>query len=139
MVQTEPNVGWSELTKFVSQLNHDLRNHLNAVELQAAFLNEIVADYAGAKSEIARLREMTGEMCVHLQRLSASLARIQPTTMRYQAAEFVEDLQAKIGSEQPELAAQVEWKTSLGEETFEIDPHLLQEAFTRAFLQCRRA
>ena len=41
MLQTEPNIGWSELTKFVGQLNHDLRNHLNAIELQAAFLSEI--------------------------------------------------------------------------------------------------
>ena len=76
---------------------------------------------------------MTGEMCAHLQRLSASLARIQPTTMRYLAAEFVEDLQARMSREQPELAAEVEWKTSLGEEALEIDPHLLQEAFLELF------
>ncbi len=127
-MHTEPNIGWTELTKFVGQLNHDLRNHLNAVELQAAFLSEIAAD-PEAKTEISRLREMTGEMNTHLQRLSASLARIQPTTMRYLAAEFVEDLRAKLGLEEPELASQVEWKTSLGEEALEIDPHLLQEAF----------
>lgn len=127
-MQPEPNIGWNELTKFVGQLNHDLRNHLNAIELQAAFLSEIAAE-PEAKSEIGRLREMTGEMNAHLQRLSAALGRTRPTTMRYLAAEFVEDLRAKLGLEQPELAAQVEWKTSLGEEALEIDPHLLQEAF----------
>lgn len=131
-MQAEPNISWSELTKFVSQLNHDLRNHLNAVELQAAFLSEIAAN-PEAKSEIGRLREMTGEMNAHLQRLAASLARIQPTTMRYLAAEFIEDLQAKMAREEPELAARVEWKLSVGEEALEIDPHLLQEAFLELF------
>lgn len=127
-MRAEPNISWSELTKFVGQLNHDLRNHLNAIELQGAFLSEIAAD-AQAKKEVGRLREMTAEISAHLQRLSASLARIQPTTMRYLAAEFIEDLQAKLNREQPELAAGMEWKLSLGEEALEIDPHLLQEAF----------
>ncbi len=127
-MHAEPNISWTELTKFVGQLNHDLRNHLNAVELQAAFLSEIAAD-PEAKSEIGRLREMTGEMNAHLQRLAASLARIQPTTMRYLAAEFIEDLRAKLVQEKPALAAEMEWKTSLGEEALEMDPHLLQEAF----------
>ena len=131
-MQTEPNIGWTKLTKFVGQLNHDLRNHLNAVELQAAFLSEIASDKE-AKSEIGRLREMTGEMSTHLQRLSASLARIQPTTMRYLAAEFIEDLRAKMDRGQPELAAQVDWKISLGEEALEMDPYLLQEAFFELF------
>jgi light-regulated signal transduction histidine kinase (bacteriophytochrome) len=131
-VQAEPNISWTELTKFVGQLNHDLRNHLNAVELQAACLSEIVRE-PEAESEIKRLREMTGDLCAHLQRLSASLAGIQPNPMRYPASEFVEDLRAKLALEQPELATEVEWKDSLGEEALHIDPHLLQEAFLELF------
>ncbi len=131
-VQAEPNISWTELTKFVSQLNHDLRNHLNAIELQVACLSEIVRE-PEASGEIKRLREMTGDLCAHLQRLSASLAGIQPSPMPYLAAEFVEDLRAKLVLEQPELAAEVEWKSSLGEEALKIDPHLLQEAFLELF------
>jgi light-regulated signal transduction histidine kinase (bacteriophytochrome) len=131
-VQAEPNISWTELTKFVGQLNHDLRNHLNAIELQAAFVGEIVAEPEG-KDEIKRLREMTGEMCEHLQRLSASLGRPKLNPMGYLAAEFVEDLQAKLVLEEPELAAEVEWKNSLGSEVMEIDPYLLQEAFLELF------
>jgi hypothetical protein len=44
MSQLEPKISWPEVTKFIGQLNHDLRNHLNGVELQAAFLGEIVED-----------------------------------------------------------------------------------------------
>ena len=135
-VQAESNISWSELTKFVGQLNHDLRNHLNAIELQLALLNEIAAE-PEAKSEIARLREMTGDMGAHLERLSASLARIQPTTMPYLAREFVEDLQTRVEREQAELAGELEWKLSLGEETLEIDPYLLQEAFLELFGNAR--
>jgi light-regulated signal transduction histidine kinase (bacteriophytochrome) len=131
-VQAEPNISWTELTKFVGQLNHDLRNHLNAIELQAACLSEIVRE-PEADSEMKRLREMTGDLCAHLQRLSASLAGIQLNPMRYLAAEFVEDLRAKLVLEQPKLATDVEWKSSLREEALNIDPHLLQEAFLELF------
>ena len=106
-MQAEPNISWTELTKFVGQLNHDLRNHLNAIELQVAFLGEIVAD-PEAKNEIKRLREMTADTGAHLQRLSAALARIQPNPMRYLVTEFVEDLRARLALEQPDLATAVE-------------------------------
>jgi K+-sensing histidine kinase KdpD len=120
------------LRKFVGQLNHDLRNHLNAIELQTACLNEMVRE-AETASEIKRLREMTSDLCNHLHRLSASLAGVQPNPMSYVAAEFFEDLRAKLRLGEPELAAEVEWKSSLGEEALEIDPQLLEEAFLELF------
>ncbi len=131
-VDTDPQVSWPDLTKFVGQLNHDLRNHLNALELQSALLSELVTD-PETKGEVKRLREMSGEMSKHLQRLSATLNRIQPRPMRYLASEFVEDVRAKLGMEKPEEATAVEWKTSLGEEAFEVDPHLIQEAVLELF------
>ena len=131
-MQNEPNIQWNDLTKFIGQLNHDLRNHLNAVELQSAFLNEIVPS-GEAKDEIKRLRVMTGELGAHLQKLSTLMGRIQPRPMRYLGREFFEDLQSKLAQEQPEVAPAVKWKMSLGEEAVEIDPHLLQEAFLELF------
>jgi K+-sensing histidine kinase KdpD len=128
MSQTEPKISWPEVVRFIGQLNHDLRNHLNGIELQSAFLGEIV-EQPEAKSEVVRLREITGEMGAHLQRLSSSLAKIRPATMPYQARDFVEDLRAKLATGQPEQSAAMNWMVSLGEETIEIDPQLLQEAF----------
>ena len=132
MAPAEPNILWPEVTKFVSQLNHDLRNHLNAVELQAAFLGEIIQD-PEARGEIKRLREMTGELNAHLEELSANLAKVRPQLMSYPAADFAEDLRAKLNLEQPEQSAGIEWKVSLGQEMLEIDPQLLQEAFVELF------
>lgn len=132
MSETEPKIVWSEVTKFVGQLNHDLRNHLNALELQGAFLGEIVEN-PEAKKEIKRLRELTGEMGTQLQKLSSLLAKIKVATMTYQVAEFVEDLRSRFTREQPEQAAEVEWNISLGAEPFAIDPQLLLEAFLHLF------
>ena len=132
MAPAEPNILWPEVTKFISQLNHDLRNHLNAVELQAAFLGEIIED-PEARGEIKRLREMTGELNAHLQKLSANLAKVRPQLMSYPAADFAEDLRAKLNLEQPEQSAGIDWKVSLGQEMLEIDPQLLQESFLELF------
>jgi len=132
MSQAEPNILWPEVTKFVRQLNHDLRNHLNAVELQTALLGEIVEE-SEAKGEIKRLREMTGEVNAHLHRLSAKLANIRPELMSYPAKDFAEDLRAKLNLAHPEQSAAVDWKLPQGEEMLEIDPQLLAEAFLELF------
>jgi len=129
---SQPNIEWPAVTKFIGQLNHDLRNHLNALELQSAFLSEIV-EQPEAKDEVKRLREMTAELGAHLQRLSAQLARVQVTPMTYQARELVEDLRAKVTSEFPDQSSSIEWKDSLGAEPISIDPSLLLEAFIELF------
>ena len=128
MSPSEPKISWPEVTKFIGQLNHDLRNHLNAIELQSAFLGDIVDD-PEAKAEIKRLREMTGGLSAHLQRLSNTLGKIQPQMMPYPAADFVEDLRAKLTLAQREQSAAIEWNISLGKEMLEIDPQILSEAF----------
>lgn len=132
MSKAEPNISWPVVVKFVRQLNHDLRNHLNAVELQIALLSEIAPDDE-TKSEIKRLREMTAELGRDLQKLSNSMKGVQPQTMSYSAKEFVEDLQSRLIQTQPELAPAVEWHNLLGAEAIEIDPQLLQEAFLELF------
>ena len=120
------------MTRFVNQLNHDLRNHLNAIDLQCALLNDTV-DEPEAKEEIQRLRELTGQLESDLQRLCDLLANVRLTTMTYEARELVEDLRGKLEREQAEEAAGIEWQISLGAESFVIDPQLLLEAFVELF------
>ncbi|HEX4665897.1 MAG TPA: hypothetical protein VH207_04805 [Chthoniobacterales bacterium] len=132
MQEAEPKISWTDLRKFVGQLNHDLRNHLNALELQAAFLNEIV-EQPEAKEELNRLRNLTSEVGAQLQKLSNQLGKIQVNPMPYLAAEFVEDLRASLVLAAAEEAAGIQWKVSLGAEKIEADPLLLQEAFLELF------
>ncbi len=132
MSATDSSIPWPQVTRFISQLNHDIRNHLNAIELQSAFLGEIV-EGDEAKGEVRRLREMTAEMGAQLQRLSSQIAKIQLHPMPYVAAELGEDLRAKIATEFAEEAANIEWQLSLGTESLEIDPQLLLDAFAELF------
>jgi signal transduction histidine kinase len=133
-------VPMDQVVAFVRQLSHDLRNHLNAAELQAAFMNEITAD-AEMKEEVVRLRAMLSEMGGALQRLSASLTQPRLTPMTYEAANFVEDLQRKVAQQFAEQKGTVDWRVNVGGAAAEIDPQVLQQAmvelFTNAFLHER--
>ena len=114
-VQAEPNISWTELRKFVSQLNHDLRNHLNAIELQSAFLSEIVRE-PEAKDEIKRLREMTGDLCAALATAFRVAGRNPAQPDALSRGGIFRGSAGQVELEQPELAAEVDWKSSLGEE-----------------------
>ena len=91
----DPQVSLPDVVKFVRQLAHDLRNHLNAAELQSAYLAEI-ANEPELKEEIKRLRAMVSEVGANLQRLTAALSQPRLTEMPYSAADLMGDLQAKI-------------------------------------------
>src|SRR5437870_10765931 len=85
------SVPWIDIVRFVRQLSHDLRNHLNAAELQATFINELAQD-TELKAEIKRLRQMISELGTILQALSGHLSQVKPDMMPYRAADLVEDL-----------------------------------------------
>src|SRR5207244_1339553 len=55
------NVPWIDTVRFVQQLSHDLRNHLNAIELQSAYISELDAN-PELKGDIKRLREMISRL-----------------------------------------------------------------------------
>src|SRR6266446_8068874 len=103
-----PSVLWPDMVKFVRQLGHDIRNNLNAVELQSAYLAELTED-AELKNEIQRLREMVSEAGANLQRLTAGLSQVNPTPISYPAANFIEDLKQTLAKEVPDNAAKVNW------------------------------
>ncbi len=117
----------ADVVGFIRQLSHDLRNQLNAVELQSAFLKEI-ANEAEVKEEIKRLREMLSEMGTSLHRLTSSLATVRLNEMRYEAAAFLEDLQQKVATQFPEANGEIDWKIEVGASALNIDPQLLTQA-----------
>ncbi len=129
---TNTHVQWSDVVRFVRQLSHDLRNHLNAVELQSAFLNELAQD-AEQKGEIQRLRGMIAELGGALQKVGASIAPVKLTEMPYKASEFVEDLQQKLAKEFPTESTSVEWKSEVSDKQLSIDPQLLPQPFVELF------
>jgi K+-sensing histidine kinase KdpD len=123
-------VSWMDIVRFVRQLSHDLRNHLNAAELQAAYIGEL-AESEELKKEVSRLRELMAEVATSLQRVTTGLAPIKPTLMSYRAADFLEDLKQKADFARD--PAKVTWETQPGDAMLNIDPQLLQQAFLELF------
>jgi K+-sensing histidine kinase KdpD len=123
-------VPWMDIVRFVRQLSHDLRNHLNAAELQSAYISEL-AESEELKKEISRLRELMAAVTSNLQQVSAALAPVRPTSILYGAANFLEDLKQK--AEFARDPAKVIWEIELDDAMLNIDPQLLEQAFLELF------
>jgi K+-sensing histidine kinase KdpD len=121
------DVAWADVVRFLRQLSHDLRNQLNAVELQSAFLAELVTD-PEMQEEIKRLRKMVSECGSSLQKLTTRINPPAPNLTPYGAKEFVEDFRAKVGMEFPKDAWKVQWQSEGLDGQLCIDPQQLQEA-----------
>jgi two-component system sensor histidine kinase KdpD len=121
------SVPWVDTVRFIRQLSHDLRNHLNAIELQSAYISELEED-SKLKSEVNRLREMISRMTSILQKVSGRLGEVKPNLISYRASDFVEDLRKKIAREFPNETHEINWNVQPGDAVLNIDPQLLQEA-----------
>jgi light-regulated signal transduction histidine kinase (bacteriophytochrome) len=132
-----PNVAWSDVVRFIRQLSHDLRNHLNAIELQSAYISELERDDE-LKAEIKRLREMISGLTSVLQSLSKAVSVVKPTLISYRAADFIEDVRKKIDRDFAGENAEITWTIQLGDATLNVDPQLLSEAFTELFANAFR-
>lgn len=122
----------SNVVQFLRQLIHDLRNHLNAGELQSAYIAEI-ADSPELKEEVQRLRGMISELGANLQSLNSALSQPKLTTMSYPAADFLADLRQKWTTDHPEEDAKLQWSMQVGTASLEIDPQVLLPALIELF------
>ena len=120
------DVAWTDVVRFIRQLSHDLRNQLNAVELQSAFLAELGTD-PEIKEEISRLRKMVSECGITLQKLSQRINPSSPTLTAYPASDFIEDLRVRVRNEFPKQADAISWKINTSG-SLNLDPQLLLEA-----------
>jgi len=127
-----PSVAWPDVVKFVRQLGHDIRNNLNAVELQSAYLAEL-AEELELKGEVQRLREMVSEIGTSLQKLSVGLSQTAPTLIPYSAADFVQDLKQKLAKDFPNQNGKINWDVQLKDEKLQIDPQMAQQALVELF------
>lgn len=134
---SEITVSMPVVVKFIRQLAHDLRNHLNAAELQSAYLAEI-AENDELREEIKRLRGMIAQVGVNLQQVTTALSQPPLTEMPYAATELIEDLQQKLASAYPDESAQVKWEIAAPDATLSIDPQLLLPAFSELFANAFR-
>ena len=126
------SVPWRDSVHFIRQLSHDLRNHVNAIELQSAYINEL-EENEKIKGEIRHLREMITRLTSALQKLSTGLADLKLNLISYPASDFVEDLRKRIAQEFPETSNQIVWNVHASDGALDVDPQILQQAFVELF------
>jgi K+-sensing histidine kinase KdpD len=126
------NVPWSDMVRFVRQLSHDLRNDLNAIELQSAYIGELAQDQE-LTSEIKRLREVVSGMNSTLQLLSKAVGEVTPNLVTYPAGEFMTDMRTQIERNFRKEDHEVTWDLQLQDQMLNVDPQLFQEVFVELF------
>jgi signal transduction histidine kinase len=131
------SVPWSDAIRFIAQLSHDLRNDLNAIELQSAYIEEL-GNSEELKNEIKRLREMISRLASTLQRLSRAVGEVKPNLIPYPASDFMQDLRGKIDHDFPEESKEISWEIQLGDAMLNVDPQFFEEAFTEIFANAFR-
>jgi K+-sensing histidine kinase KdpD len=130
-------VAWPDTVRFVRQLSHDLRNDLNAIELQSAYIGELTQDQE-LTSEIKRLREVVSGLNATLQRLSRAVGEIEPNLISYPAGEFLADMRTQIERNFSKENHEITWDVQLEDCTLNIDPQLFQEVFVELFTNAFR-
>ena len=131
------NVAWSDVVRFIRQLSHDLRNHLNAIELQSAYISELEREDE-LKSEIKNLRRMISGLTSALQSLSKAVSDVKPNLILYRAADLAEDLRKKIDHDFSGQGTAITWNIQVGDAMLNVDPQLLQEALSELFANAFR-
>src|SRR6186997_3254043 len=97
----EVMVPFDRVAGMVRHLTHDIRNGLNTLDLQTAFLQELVTD-AEASPEVKRLRAMITTTAKSLQAFSTTFWLTEAHPVTYSAKILVEDFQNRIGSVVPD-------------------------------------
>jgi K+-sensing histidine kinase KdpD len=120
-------IPWERVERFVGQLTHDVRNGLNALELQLTYLGEICADPEAAQ-EVKHLRRSLLDVTRQLQAVKTLTGPVTPHPMDYPATELFEDLRERFERQHPEGVDKVRWEIYMGAASLEVDPELSMTA-----------
>jgi K+-sensing histidine kinase KdpD len=126
------SIPWSDTVRFIRQLGHDLRNHLNAIELQSACIDEL-AENPELKGEIKRLHEMISRLTSTLHKLSRGLSDVKLNLISYRASDLLDDLRKKIAQEFPDTSNEIVWNVQLDDGVLDVDPQMLEQAVIELF------
>lgn len=122
------SVPWSRVEHFVGQLFHDIRNGLNACELQLTFLGEISTDPEAAE-EIKSLRGALSGITKHLQAVRLGVGATTAHMLEYPAADLFEDLKERFVRQSPKLADRTRWLMLTDRNlSVSVDPELVLSA-----------
>lgn len=127
-----PPIPLDRVAKFVRQLSHDIRNSLGSIDLQAAFIAELVTD-PEVTVELKKLRAMITDAAKSLQGVSAQFWLPRVNLVNLPTQMFIEDFRERLQRAFPEEAARVEWTVGVSDTSLEIDIELIFTAFAELF------
>ncbi|MGA3169485.1 MAG: ATP-binding protein [Chthoniobacteraceae bacterium] len=125
--ENQPDVPLPRLVNLVKQITHDVRNGLNAIELQSAYIAELAGNGEVAE-ELGKLRRMIAHVTGDMQELSGRLGELRPMLAAYPVQELVEGLKGTVAEEFETQAKRIVWEMKLEDEEIETDYTLLSQA-----------
>jgi signal transduction histidine kinase len=126
-LENGPGIPLPRLVTFVKQVTHDVRNGLNAIELQSAFIAELAGEGEIAE-ELGKLRRMIGHVTLEMQELSGRFGELRPVLVTYPVEEFLQGLKHAVEREFETQAKRIVWEMKLENEEMEMDYTLLTSA-----------
>ena len=132
----EVMVPFGRVGTLVSQLTHDVRNRLSGLQLQSAYVAELLTDpkdAEDARRELKRLRGLIEDYAKTLQRFSARFRVAPPERVPYGVKIFTADFRRHLEKTQPDFAAQVAWTEELADESIAVDPAMIFAALGEFF------
>jgi signal transduction histidine kinase len=114
------DVPFPRLVNFVRQITHDVRNGLNAIDLQSAYIAEIAGE-TEVSVELGKLRKMVAHVTRGMQELSGRFAELRPVIMEYPVEEFLEGLKERVGEEFETQAKRIVWEIKTGSQEMEME------------------
>jgi K+-sensing histidine kinase KdpD len=122
--QNGPGIPMPRLVNFVRQVTHDVRNGLNAIDLQAAYAAELAGE-GEVGEELSKLRKMVTHVTDDMQKLSSRFGEVNPVVMSYPVPEFLQGLKEAVEHEFDNQAKRIVWEVKAGDEEMEMDYTLL--------------
>jgi signal transduction histidine kinase len=123
----QPVIPMPRLVNLVRQVTHDVRNGLNAIDLQAAFLAELAGE-GEMGEEVGKLRGMVSHVTHEMQELSGRFGELRPVLVSYPVQEFLQGLKEAVEAEFERQAKRIVWEVKVGDEEMEMDYNLVTAA-----------
>jgi signal transduction histidine kinase len=127
-----PQIPFDRVVSMVRHLTHDARNGLNSVDLQAAYVAELVTGDE-ARAEMKQLRAMISNASKLFQSLSARFWVASPQFVTYSAAIFIEDFRDRLKRKLPDQAGEIGWTEDVAEVPIRVDIELVFSALSELF------
>jgi len=125
-MDTSPDISWPRLAGFVRQHTHDMRNHLNGLDLEAALLTELVED-AEAKQSVNRLRQQIRDVSMELRALSSKFAPPSADKCKMDAKDVFLIWQDQASANKPQPS--MDWREPTGSARICADLDALARSF----------